>query len=127
MRSRRRSITSDLAKLSAALRGNTNATRSAPKAEIKHGGRAKWHGASSLKKRPKCRRQPTDAMGHQETSARDGHVLGHRLDNLDESTRNRGQVGFLSEDDSDWAKPRQFINGQRYHCGSRCGLLDAIS
>ena len=67
------------------------------------------------------------AMGQQETLAQDGHVLGHRLDNLDESTPYRWQVGSSSEDDSDWAKPRQFINGQRYHSGSRCGLLDAVS
>jgi hypothetical protein len=40
--------------------------------------------------------------------ARDGHVLSHRLDNFDESTPYRWQVGFSSEDDSDWAKPRQF-------------------
>ena len=59
--------------------------------------------------------------------ARDGHVLSHRVDNFDELTPYRWQVGFSSEDDFDWAKPRQFINGQRYHCGSRCGLLDAIS
>jgi hypothetical protein len=67
------------------------------------------------------------AHGQQETLAQDGHVLGHRLDNLDESTPYRWQVGSSSEDDPDWAKPRQFTNGQRYHSGSRCGLLDAVS
>jgi hypothetical protein len=44
--------------------------------------------------------------------ARDGHVLSHRLDDFDESTPYRRQVGFSSEDEA-VKTPRHFDQAEK--------------
>jgi hypothetical protein len=42
--------------------------------------------SENLHRSGRASNREADVMGNQETSVRDGHVLGHRLDNLDKST-----------------------------------------